>query len=324
LALIVATLAPSMYLVLPERAEAKAAVPVFETAIFKEGLLDAIAWAAAKSLLSMLMNMIVQWVRTGNGNIAEMLYGGIQNWILNFEQYLQDAANHAAGIFIGELLGPTVQNALCSPFRIPLVDYFRNTYGNGFPPFPHARCTLTQVISNIDDYHVDYYNGGTDAFLNTWLIPSNNPIGAIIVETQRLEYMANRRAADAELESQSNQGFIGVKKCVEFFDESTIGGDPVKRCVKYETVTPGKAIQDQLAEALKSELKGFQHADEISEVIAQFIVALASALIERGLNEGLSGGGGSGSGAPYSGFSWPGGDFMPGGKSFFGGHGLPF
>ena len=287
---VAAILAPSVFLALPQSIEAYVPVdqkaPLFFDFTSKDSWWDVAAWAFAKIALSALAQMIVNWVRTGNQSFSEAFYGGAQTWILNFEQYLQDAANHAAGIFIGELLGPTVQNALCSPFRVPLTDYFRNTYGNGFPPFPHARCTLTQIVGNITDYKVDYSRGGNEALLVEFFNPSNNPVGALMVERERLEIAAARRTADARLESQSNQGFIGVKRCANSVVNDVTGA---RVCTKYETVTPGKAVQDQLAEALRSELKGFQHADEISEIIAQFIVSLAGALIQRGLNEGLGG-----------------------------------
>lgn len=286
--LVVAILAPSVFLAFPERTQA--VVPVDQKVVIslstltsKDNLWDVLAWAAAKIALSLLAQITVEWVRSGNQNFSDLFYGGAQTWILNFEQYLIDAADHAAGIFIGELLGSAVQGLLCSPFRVNLTHYF--TIRGKLPPFPHAKCTLTKIISNIENFQVDFSQGGSEAYLEMFLNPANNPIGALLIEQERREIMAAKGVINAQLESQSNQGFIGVKKCVKKGKGAEFGEEV---CEKYETVTPGKVIQDQLSEALRSELKGFQHADEISELVAQFIVALASALIQRGLNEGLS------------------------------------
>lgn len=286
--LIVVIIMPSVFLAFPQPANAYvwiSQVGMGFSLTDKEVVLgwDTLAWAAAKIALSFIAQITVNWVRTGNQSFSEAFYGGAQAWILSFEQYLIDAADHAAGIFIGELLGSEVQQLLCSPFRINLIHNF--TIRGAFPSFPHAKCTLTQLTNNLENFQVDFSQGGSEVFLNTWLNPANNPVGAIAVERQRLENMARRQIASANLESQSNQGFLGIKKCVQKGSGAEFGEEV---CLKYENVTPGKAVQDQVAEALRSEFKGLQHADEISELVAQFVVALTSALIQRGLNEGLS------------------------------------
>lgn len=285
--LIIAIILPSVFLAFPQPANAyvwTSQVAAGFSLTDKEVVIgwDTLAWAVSKIALSFIAQITVNWVRTGNQSFSEAFYGGAQAWILNFEQYLIDAADHAAGIFIGELLGSSVQEALCSPFRINLNHYF--TISGALPPFPHAKCTLTQLINNIENFQVDFSQGGSEVFLNTWLNPANNPVGAILAEEQRREDMVMSQIASAHLESQSNQGFLGIKKCVKKGSGEEFGEEV---CLKYENVTPGKAVQDQLAEALRSEFKGLQHADEISELVAQFVVALASALIQRGLNEGL-------------------------------------
>ena len=282
--LVIAIVAPSAFLAWP--VPVRAAVPVDQKAQVlsfntKESVIgwDMLAWGVAKFALVALSQLTIDWVRNGNQSFSESFYGGAQAWVKNFEVYLRDAADHAAGIFIGELLGSEVQDLLCSPFRINLNHYF--SIRAGFPPFPHAKCTLTKIISNIENFQVDFSQGGNEAFLEMFLNPANHPIGALTIEEARKETMALRRMMDAESEIKSGQGFLGIKKCVNELEDPLSGQ---KFCEKYEIKTPGKVAQDQLAEALKSPLKGFQHADEISEIIAQFVVALASALIQNGLS----------------------------------------
>ena len=282
--LVVAIILPSLFLAIPQKADAyvwTSQVALGISVTDKEVVIgwDTLAWAAAKIALGLMSQLIIEWVRTGNASFSDVFYGGAQAWIKNFEVYLKDAADHAAGIFLEELLGPEVMDLVCSPFKILLADFFRLRIGVKLPPYPHARCTLSQIVANIQDFHVDFYKGGTDAYINMWLDPSNNPLGSIFTEQQRYDMAIMRSVAGASIESQSNQGFIGIKKCVRH----TTGAGGQSVCSQYKTITPGKAVQDQLAESLRSELKGFQHADEISEIVAQFVVALVSALIQRGL-----------------------------------------
>lgn len=257
---------------------------------FKEYVLDPIAWIVAKILVRTLSNAIINWINTGNFS-----FDGSGLFINNFEEWLIKAGDNAAVIFLAELFGSNVTEQLCSPFRLQLLDYFRNKYILGFR-LPHARCTLTNIINNIKNFQIDYKQGGNDVFVNMWLDPSNNLLGSILVEKERLENMAAQKNAAARLESKSNAGFSGWKKCVQSRDGAPNkwddDGNPigyVQICIKSEIKTPGGVIEKQLAEVMGSDIKTLGLADEFNEIIAAVINQLLSFTLSGGSSGGIAG-----------------------------------
>ena len=89
----------------------------------------------------------------------------------------------------------------------------------------------------------------------------------------------------------AGQGFIGLKKCApgaelgELHPQNPTPG--TKYCTKYVTVTPGKVVEDQLSQALNTDLQKLGVADEINEILVEVFNQLLSWLVSGG-----SGGGG--------------------------------
>lgn len=254
--------------------------------------LDNIAWMLARFILHAFSQGIISWIRTGQD---PFFGGGTQGslFITNVNEFLFDAADQAAAGFLATYLGPETYNSLCTPFRLQVGLALGKGYGRGYDSFrSQARCTVTDIVANVEDFYQNFENGGWAAWFRTASY-ENNPWGLLTLslETslthQRLGVSANLNDTLAGL------GFPGLRVCTEgvYIDGGTVQNpdpkDPnVVSCSKYETRTPGRAIVDDLGGAYKSELDKLGAADEVNEILAALFSELLSWLISGGSGDG--------------------------------------
>lgn len=271
---------------------------------FKEYFLDPMAWTAANVIIDQFGDALVDWIRNG--------FEGSPMFLSDPEGFFRDTANQFSGAIIDAL----DMEWLCDPLgKLRLnIDFF-------FPGTDRAKykCTFNDIadnfenIANRDDlsdwinvnvnvhernivraYGSDYRNGG---FL-MWLFTAqkkNNDLGRTI-QTANDAYAAARISVGTEKFGLNlNSGFFGIKKCVEWEDVQSGS----KKCLKYETRTPGALVQDQLENSTNKDLRRLQVADEIDEIIG----ALATTMMGWLLTGGNDGGGvlGYDKNADYSG-----------------------
>jgi hypothetical protein len=148
-------------------------------------------------ILAMLTNDIVDWIQ--NGGELRFMSEGLGN-------FLERAADNAIGNFIDQYLGA---GWLCEPFdidiKIALLDV---------PTFEEeARCSLSDIIDNIDDFYDDFSKGGWKGWIELTK-PQNNFYGALLLAQGEKMRVAEEAKREAETDAQMGQGFLGQKDCV--------------------------------------------------------------------------------------------------------------
>lgn len=263
---------------------------------------DGLAWMAAKVILHEFSQQIVRWIRTGQ---SPFFSGGTDGslFVTNIQDFLTDAADNQASLFLREYFGPAWNN-LCAPFRLTVGSSIAQSYGRGYGSFgPQARCSLTDVVDNVEDFYSDFRNGGWDAYIKTARY-ENTPWGLLTLSAGT-SYDREIAAVEANFgDFLAGAGFPGLRKCVEGLnpvtgdieDNPTLtpgpdGSNPL--CTRYITQTPGKAIEDQVANTYGQEWKNLGMADEINEILFASFSTLLSWILSGGSDEGLLGRGGS-------------------------------
>ena len=258
----------------------------------KEYFLDPLAWTAANVIIDKFGDAMVDWIRSG--------FDGSPMFLSDPEGFFRDTANDFSGAIIDAL----DMEWLCDPLgklRINL-DFF-------FPGTDRAkyRCTFNDIAGTFESYAdrddisdwisvnanvrernivrlygSDYRNGG---FL-MWLFTAqkkNNDLGRTLQTADDVYAAVNARVGIEGFQLDIYKGFFGVKKCVEWEDVQSGS----KKCLKYETRTPGNLVQDQLENSTNKDLRRLQVADEVDEIIG----ALATTMMGWLLTGGNDGGG---------------------------------
>lgn len=215
---------------------------------------------AKKQALKLITRDIVNWI---NGN-------GEPKFITDFDGFLREAGNRAAGEFAQDLgLGD-----LCEPFSfqlkialtLPQVPTFDDT----------VTCTLDSIVSNIENFYDDFRAGGFVAFNASWQ-PQNNFYGSFLIGLEE----KNRRIANAKstnlLEAITGGGYLGNKNCEK------VGNREFCR-----VTTPGQAVGEALAKVVGSDIDYIVNSQELAAYVAVVADALINRLI-REAGEGLLG-----------------------------------
>ena len=266
---------------------------------------------------------LVEWSMGVFGNILmhqifAQLTNDITNWIENgteprfmtegLESYLSDAVDNATGNFIDQYLGA---GWLCEEFdldiKIALLDV---------PTFEtQAKCSLSDIIDNIDDFYNDFSRGGWEGWLEITK-PQNNFYGALLLAQGEMERVAAEAEEENKADIQAGNGFLGVKDCT-WYDASNktivvqrdVRGTPklpdackpntenktpglITPCrVECETLTPSTVLNKlsdkiitQPIDSLNAALTAFVAK---SGPLAVYVQAIANSLINRITKEGM-------------------------------------
>ncbi len=244
----------------------------------KEWGLDPIAQIAERRVIAAMTDSIVVWINSG--------FDGDPTFITNPGDFLLDVANETTGVFIDELGA----GFLCEPFgaqiqiALATTDTFRD----------RAQCTVLDVIDNYDAFMGDFSQGGWAGWISVTQNQENNPYGAYLLSRTELNKRISEQIGFAKDDANQGQGFISLKKCVEYdpftgddctYTDGICVPNTEPKCLRYENQTPGKIISNQLTDTLGSPLRQLELADEISESIT----AMANALINQLVTQGLHG-----------------------------------
>lgn len=241
--------------------------------------LDSIGWMLGRQILHVFTQEMVSWIRTGQ-------FGGGPLFTTDLVGSLFNAADNAAGHFLAQYRSEEWYQLLCSPFRPQIY----LALGRGRIPYiDRARCTVTDIVDNLENFYTDFSNGGWAAWFST-IEPQNNPYGHYLNTLEEKERREREVTFDIRHNFLAGQGFIGLKKCAPGaeFEEPGPDGVPTgkKVCTKYITVTPGKVVEDQLAQALGKDIEKLGVADEMNEIIAATFDSLLSWLVSGGSSGG--------------------------------------
>jgi len=230
----------------------------------KEFTLDSIGWILGKQIIQQFTQSIVNWINTGfNGNPA---------FLQNPEAFFGNLSDSITGGFLGNL-DSFYSNA---PFREQLIRSVLNDYlrDSGL-----AKYNLDQYVSDVDGFlGGDFSKGGLDGFFVLTQNANNNQYGTYVNATAELRKEIAQKTGNEILKLNWGDGFLSLT--------DTLGN----------ILTPGKIIEDQLANVLGSPIRQLELADELNEIVG----ALAGQLVNQALTSasgllGTSSGSGSGS-----------------------------
>src|SRR3989344_3958674 len=129
-----------------------------------------------KKILDMMVDQIVMWIQGGGEPKFVSDWGGL----------LKDAANEATGNFINAV-GLT---QLCEPLGGGLAGNLKIAVQASLIPVKkfseRARCTLKDIVTNVEDFATDFHSGGWLAYSESWE-PQNNYFGLVIMASAELE-----------------------------------------------------------------------------------------------------------------------------------------
>jgi len=263
------------------------------TGLSSQFSLDAIMWWLAKVILHQFTQGIIHWIRTGQDPFfAHGTEGSL--FVTNIDQFVLGAADNAAGVFLSNYLGPETYNQLCRPFRLNIAQLLGNSFGGrnvGSFRFK-ARCTVTDIVANLEDFYNDFDNGGWAAWAATANY-ENNPLGLAILATEHSRELQNRAATANHSDFLAGLGFPGLRECVKTRLKKNPDGTlpPPKAdgtlqldCEPngYITKSPGKFVEDELSQASGQEISKLGAADEINELVSSVFSSLVTWLISGG------------------------------------------
>ena len=244
-------------------------VPVADLALqLQEYFLDQLVWDIGRIAISSITDSIVNWINSGfDGNPA---------FITDLEAYLFGIVDQV----IGEFIYGSDLAFLCSPFqlevRIALALAYYQPYGD------EARCTLSDVVSNIEGFFAGAYDPrGWEGWFTIATNPHNNPYGAIFEADAELAIRIASATGESLTLLEWGDGFLSEELCIDEEDPDS--------CF---IINPGAVIEGQLQHVLGSGIRQLELADEINEIVGALVGYLIREMLTgAGGLLGLSGGG---------------------------------
>jgi hypothetical protein len=260
--------------------------------------LDGIGKAIVKMLIDKMTVSIVSWIQTGNAgdsffvkDPSEFFKDIAKNEILAFGQEISDPAKYPFG----------------KNFMIGAANNFNNKFQD------NAQYSLDKIMQqnsltlgistgNIptpQDFFGDFSQGGWGAWDAMVQNPANNPLGFQLIASNELEFrLAGTVKSPAEIVDnalmQAN-GFLGDERCTDpkgvTREENALalsGDTSARKCNKWEYVTPGKTISDELTHAMGVKDNALLDASTLNDAIAAILDAALARLSSELTNEGLS------------------------------------
>ncbi|MBI3442648.1 MAG: hypothetical protein HY007_02690 [Candidatus Sungbacteria bacterium] len=271
-------------------------------------IVNPLARAATRAVLTSLTQQVVNWVSANGGNNV--------GFVGNFEQTLTNELDNEAG----QILDQFKYIDFCGDIGTYLRLNLRGPAG-GFRQ--RARCTLTAAVKNVQSFYDNFQNGGWETFLKTNVDIQNNTAGAFLIGFDYKLAMESRRKEEFGLKYQKSSvlGITIPKKisstCIPTDSRKTFGNDPnlgksysrsgsklssdvttnqtefgSESCLNtYEEQTPGTIIEQTIKDANKTGIDFGISAKDFDEAIG----AIMTALLQRTIS---SAGGIFGKGSP--------------------------
>lgn len=260
-----------------------------------ETVLKNLAMNMLNAIIHKMTADIVQWINNGfDGNPA---------FVTDFGGLLTDTVDEELGRFIeGTELG-----FLCSPFRLDIriaLARSRSSYRQ------RSACTLTGIGNNVQGFVQGNNSGGWDKWLEMTTKPQNNPYGSFLMAQNEVSMRIAGRQNINITQLNWGNGFMSWQKCTDIAvpgdadftgpvqpggnlnnvdtDETLLANNPevgitttgqIKRPQSCKTQTPGSVIEEQVNQALGSDMRRLELADDINEIIN----ALMGQLVKQAL-----------------------------------------
>ncbi len=214
--------------------------------------LDVTLATLKKRLLDFIVDEIVVWIQGGGKPLF------VTDWRAFLAQY--------GNIVTGDIVMSLGLGAVCSPFG------FQLQLAVMAPPrfSSQVTCTLDKIVGNMVAFYNNFRTGGFIAYQEMWQ-PKNNFYGALLLAMDEKEVKTSDRRYAALQEAQAGAGFLGTKKC-----------DGAGHCF---ITTPGMTVGAMTAKAMGTNIDWLMSSD----TMAEYVAAIADALINRLIKEGVSG-----------------------------------
>jgi hypothetical protein len=156
-------------------------------------------------ILAMITNDIVDWIQ--NGGTPRFLS-------MNLDDYLWEAVDKAGGAFVDQYLGA---GWLCEPFDIDIKIALLEV-----PTFEEeVRCTLTDIVDNIDDFYEDFSKGGWKGWIGLTK-PQNNFYGALLLAQAEKTSVEETAKKELEKDIEMGEGYLSPKDCTWYDKNGTV------------------------------------------------------------------------------------------------------
>ncbi|HRH30797.1 MAG TPA: hypothetical protein PK886_01875 [Candidatus Paceibacterota bacterium] len=233
----------------------------------KENCMDPIARSVSQQLLAKLTENTINWINTG--------FNGNPFYIKDFDSYVTSVADNSIKSTASKISQSN------SPFSAKIsssliISYVRSNQETT-PDF-----TLDKIVG--DNWQQfsdgDFKQGGWDAWLATTILPQNNQIGSSFLASDLATKQIEKKVSSNNQDIAQNDGFLSMKKCVE--KEVVFGQE---ECKKYETVTPGSVISEQLKKVSLTGNEQLQNTeDPVDAALNKVFTALLNNLIQKGVS----------------------------------------
>ncbi|MEK7640896.1 MAG: hypothetical protein AAB389_02780 [Patescibacteria group bacterium] len=237
-----------------ERVAAEAAATKNQT--FWQWAEEFVQTVLQKAILDVVVDQIITYIQGG----------GKPQFVTDWQGFLEDAGQRAAGDFVKSLGA----GFLCEPFSLELQIAFGGGEQKKFSE--EAKCTLDDIVENIENFGNDFREGGWIAYGESWKV-QNNFIGSFINISERIGLEKEAAELAALNEAVSGKGFLSTKKC-------TTDAQGKKTC---KLVTPGSTLGDLTSKALGSDIDFLLNADQLGDYVSAIVDALLNRVIEEGL-----------------------------------------
>ena len=254
-----------------------------------QNCLNAIGKAVAKILIDDMTMSTIQWIQTGNS-------GG--------PLFVQEPGKYFAQIAETQILGfgLDLNSKELYPFAQNFLQGVKNRYQSSFTQ--NAQYSLNTLIQNgspefsAQTFATDFSQGGWNAWDAMTQNPQNNPLGFNLMASNELQSRLESSASQAQSELLQGNGFIGEEKCADpegvtkDQDQAALKGDPNgKRCNRWEYITPGKLIGDQLVSAVDKKDHALLDVQTLNDAVAAILDAVLNKFTSKLQNSqvGLAG-----------------------------------
>lgn len=263
------------------------------------------AWAIfRKQMIDYMTDELVKWIQGG----------GDPKFITDWEGFLTEVADEAGGKILEDITGPEFMAGLCQP------DWaIKIRIGLQKPPkfATKARCTISDIGVNFDDFMDNFENGGWKGWLSV-SEAQNNPYGVYMLAFNEKLNKEARAKLGAENEVKTGSGFLSDKVCVQrscklgatapLAGNSYMGAsysntqsydtritakesgiwkkeDLVSGCdcLEWQTRTPGKIVADGLNQSVFKDIEWLKNSEEWQNMV----VAVTNAVVNRVTKEGV-------------------------------------
>ncbi|MEK7576245.1 MAG: hypothetical protein AAB482_00985 [Patescibacteria group bacterium] len=218
---------------------------------------DGVVNTLAKELIQEIKRETIDWIKNG--------FEGKPLFLQDPQKFFTNFGDQASAVFIQDIANEVGVDPgfFCNPnfglqFSLDIGTAGRGSY---FGQYGRGRCTISQVVNNVDSFYEDFSNGDWKALIMAQQ-SNNNPMGSYMQAL--LEETRIREEAEGFYDKVTQYGG-GYLPTVECASRNSAG------CRSFSIKTPSKAIADRVTHSVGLDFGELMSADEVSEVIATLL-----------------------------------------------------